>query len=126
MWSSEEAAWELDRASGSGEYAIDTSRVPLSVSVALYIDGHLRVERTTHIWAHGLAIATREPLEIGTSIEVELFLPGGFDVHSRAVVRRHRTAHRDGANGAGIEVDLLDLDTWARTAIANHVAARLP
>jgi len=128
MWSAGEKIWDAEDGSGSGEFVISAHRVALRVSVALYVDGHLQVDRSTHLWENGLTILMRRPLAIGTRIEVEFFLPGGFDVHCEAVVRRHDEAPlRAGpSRPVAVDLELLEVDAWARTAIQDHVAARLP
>ena len=98
-------------------------RIPLRVGVGIFCDGEFHVGTATDISESGLFVETRLLHEVQTELEIEILLPGGYDIRARAIVRRLRLPGPDRKETPGMGLELVGLDESERAVIAELVWA---
>ncbi len=89
--------------------------IEMKLSDGLVVEGSIQ-----DISAGGLLVTANRGIEPGTTVTVRFPLPSGVIVTSSAVLRWQRSAHED-ASRVALGVELVDLETPYKQAIAEYV-----
>lgn len=104
-------------------------RVPVAVELHLTSASNFYAGFTHDLSEGGLFVQTYTPDAIGSIVDLELALPGGYAFYARGVVRWIRdTAHADDAHAMppGMGIEFLGLLPEHRALVHEFVANRLP
>ncbi len=116
----------LDEQSHGSQPRIEASRrghvrVAYRAPIEMKLPDGLVVEGSIQdISAGGILVTANREIESNTSVSVRFPLPSGVIVTSSAVVRWQRSAHED-ASRVALGVELVDLETPYKQAIAEYV-----
>jgi type IV pilus assembly protein PilZ len=98
-------------------------RCPVAMKVKYKNARQFKVDYTKNVSRGGMFIKTTTPIEPGTKLELELFLPDLNEPIRLSVEVMHSHSPEVDAQNAGVGVRFLDIDPLSRSILVNYLSA---
>ena len=98
-------------------------RCPVSLKVKYDTANEFKIDYTKNVSRGGMFIRTTSPIEIGTKMQLELFLPNLNEPILLSVEVVHSEMHMHDKNNAGVGVRFLDIDPLSKSILINYLSA---
>jgi len=111
----------------AGKALADNERLQMRCPVALKIQYEnaidFKVDYTKNVSQGGMFIQTASPFEIGTKMQLELFLPDLNEPLLMSIEVVHRHIYEDDDTQEGVGVRFIDIDPLSKSILINYLSA---
>jgi len=98
-------------------------RCPVSLKVKYNTAKEFKIDYTKNVSQGGMLITTESPIETGTKLQLELFIPDLNEPILLTVEVMHNHKHAFDEKHAGVGVRFIDIDPLSKSILKNYLCA---
>ena len=98
-------------------------RCPVALKIQYESSKDFKMDYTKNVSRGGMFIKTTSPIEIGTKMQLELFLPDLNEPLLMSIEVVHRHIYEDDDSQEGVGVKFIDIDPLSKSILINYLSA---